>query len=1524
MKNWLQKGKRIFAAFIAGILFVGMMPHQNIGAADLTEDHEEVNNSYTLTVSFDAESTQVKVSEESAEGAQEIEGTEGDHGWQYLIKQGSDYRIEVILNGEDVKVVAEGYEFSMTENGTYETLIEDVSGDCSVSITLEASEPDTEAPEEPDTIMVNYDTAYGMVFMLSDPDAGMANVDPQESIEVTEGDTVTLQFLPESGYYLSSAIVDKETDKETVLEIDDFTFDDTGEIYTYSFSAMQGKHTIDAVFSEIPQENVDISDVLNLDFSKGADADSRIETNNKVSYLLTSGESVILSSDKGNITIDVENGYTDRITLGEESQTITAVLVRNTEGSLAELVRSYRLNKVLEIRVDKTPPKFENTEVSNSGWTGPNSGKSIEIKGKVTDEGSGMEGVVLFREKKDIQTDKDTILEDGVYAKLEESGDFTFQIDPEDVTSDQTYYLYAIDHASNITEAVTELHYDADAPVITAMEAEDTTSFLDLIFSKKQSVTVTVSASDEKSGVKSIQLTVKDSAGNYVFETPAIKNTADGTAEFTVDGLLPYEEYVFSVVATDAVNNTIETPVTFVKEDSSAFQGVVYDYEAPEISITPMEMESDYYWNGSCYYISGETESRGMTFAVSVRDLVNGEISKNASGLAVYSIRINGQEVTADYRENLSDSPIRKDFTDLSYKTLSNDTVMINLSQAAAPSDGIYTIQVEAVDNAGNPSTETVTVWVDKKSPEINGIKMNDNPVEMEVTADYQTFSRQTVTVTVTGSDLTGYETAGSGIKKIYYQLDSGQDSCIYEADYSDGRAVMQIPSDFKGYIRLTAEDYVGNVSNSVVSAGGIIAESDAKHAEETHIVLETAGTDTKDADGRPLFLQDTQVLVRITDTYSGIQSVSWRVSAPYDTGNNRTGTINVNQSGADGNWTVTEMEQNLITQLEGSIPVTNNSNAILVTVTMTDNAGNISFDSIELSIDKTAPEVTVSFSDNGGDSDYTDMYDENRTATITVRERNFRSGDVQTVITNTDGAVPQISAWSEQRDTSNPDNSIHVATVTFTEDGDYTLAVKYADMAGNPGSSFAQQNFTIDKTDPEIEVSFSGSSGVNGNYYNSERTATIVIHEHNFDAGRVVITGTATDKDSTITFPGVDRWVTAGDTHTASISFGQDGEYSFQIVETDMAGNTAEYTAESYIVDLTEPEIVFSGVEDLSANNGFVAPVITFSDTNFDSDTVSIELEGANHGTMELNGSYSESADGQTFTFANFEEVQDMDDIYTLTASETDRAGNTTTESILFSVNRFGSVYVFGDALKEIEGTYVQKPVDIVLTETNVDRLTEDTIQIVVTKNGTPQTLERDADYQMQNTGGNGSWSQYQYIFDKDIFSGDGTYSITVYSEDAAGNINENIDEAKAAEINFGIDATAPIIEPINIESEKNYNTNSYDAMVSVNDNLILTEVEITIDGSRAAYTNDGENYRFQIPESSQRQNVIILARDAAGNEMIYELADILVSTNVFVRWFNNRALFGGSIITGTVGIAGVGMFIGYRKRRTVRIKNK
>jgi hypothetical protein len=81
---------------------------------------------------------------------------------------------------------------------------------------------------------------------------------------------------------------------------------------------------------------------------------------------------------------------------------------------------------------------------------------------------------------------------------------------------------------------------------------------------------------------------------------------------------------------------------------------------------------------------------------------------------------------------------------------------------------------------------------------------------------------------------------------------------------------------------------------------------------------------------------------------------------------------------------------------------------------------------------------------------------------------------------------------------------------------------------------------------------------------------------------------------------------------------------------------------------------------------------------------------------------------------------------------------------------------------------------------------------------------------------------------------------------------------------------------------------------------------VKIYLNDKKVAYKSDGENYTFTIPNANFKQNVRIVAVDAAGNKLTKEVNDFLVSKNLFVRWYNNTWLFIGSILGAGAAAAG------------------
>lgn len=1039
-------------------------------------------------------------------------------------------------------------------------------------------------------------------------------------------------------------------------------------------------------------------------------------------------------------------------------------------------------------------------------------------------------------------------------------------------------------------------------------------------------VKVTVTASDvdddknsniATSGVKEIALY---GDGEKICEPKACK---DGKCTFIITADVITEDNdgktMLSAKATDNVGNTPKETTSPTTENSNIpNSGLMIETTKPDITVKYAEAAKDKNTNTAD---KNDWYNDDVEFNIAVAD--------EESGLGSVEIKINDNEITNDIIAKPFDPNDKKEEASEKEEKTTEKTFVVNTNndKVKINEDGSYKLCVTVTDNAGNVATYEKTIYKDIDDPAITGFTFaaenykegKEDKATVEVT-DYGFYFKNDTEVTVSAKD----DGPSSGIKTITYytvDIDSGKSEETTVQVDKENKITFTVKANFKGQIYAKATDNVGNAPAEFVNPNSAIAENTAKHESENHIDFAKAQTENKTSDNSELYANDVPVEITVTDTYSGIRSIEWSVTAPYDTDNNQNGTVTVGNdkkaTGDDG-WTQVTTEANLVYVMKKTVTVKNNSNNIIVKVKMTDRAGNVSEKEISFSVDKTAPTVEVTYDNNTPDDTYTDIFKADRKATVKVTERNFNAKDVVYKITNTDGVIPTIGNWTTHKDSKDPDKTYHTGEILYHADGDYTFNISYADLAKNKAADFAEQKFTIDQTLPTVSVSYDNMSSQNGNYYKANRIATVTILEHNFDASRVRVIGSASNDGTAVAFPAISAWTDNGDTHTATILYNADAKYSFDIEFADKAGNSiADFAAQEFFVDKTAPTLEISGITDKSANNGTVAPVITFSDTNFNSNAVTYTLTGVNNGKVTYPASLADITNGQTVTFADFEKAQNIDDIYTLTAALTDMAGNETTQSITFSVNRFGSVYDLA-TLQKLIGKYLQNEEDIVFTEINVDSLKKGETKIKLTKNGTPKDLVEGTDYTVTESGGNGQWSKYQYTVKSSLFADDGRYSISVYSVDAAGNVNENIDETKKAEISFGVDKTKPVIVPIDFESGMQYPVEVKTVSVEIKDNLVLEGVKVYLNGSEIQYNKDGETYTFDIPEKNEKQNVKITAVDAAGNEYELLVEDFLVSTNMFVRWFNNTPLFIGSIAGVIVLCAAIVIFILIKRKKS------
>lgn len=852
--------------------------------------------------------------------------------------------------------------------------------------------------------------------------------------------------------------------------------------------------------------------------------------------------------------------------------------------------------------------------------------------------------------------------------------------------------------------------------------------------------------------------------------------------------------------------------------------------------------------------------------------------------------------------------------------------------------DANYTFKLDYKDLSGrSENTGDLKFTVDKTSP--SGTIFVDGKenwvADFLNTITFNIFKDDNYNVKVTGADTT------SGVKTIEYYttkdaIESADevkkitdwkqlaDSGVWNRDLvvssiNDKSFIMTEEQQFLTYAKIT--DYAGNVTYLYPKEIAVLDRTGA----EPKITITAA---------EPLYgIYNKNVPFRINvedpksgETYSGLKEVSYEVrkdgvvtqSGNYNKELEIDYSKNNQESAQKAGLTILDERVKSLEKKETVNAKLNNSNDVEIYVKVVDNAGNVTEATKDLKIDITHPTIAVTYDLNTPLNER--YYKDVRTATVVVTERNFDESAVRFNITNTDGTQPAISGWTHSANAGVSDDATHTCQVTFAADGDYTFTLETTDLAGNASSYNRVDDFTIDRTVPTIQVSYDNNSAATPGYFNANRTATVTVNEHNFNAAEVNAQITAALQGSGVAAPGLGGWSTNGDVHTASVTFSADADYTFDVDYTDLAGNAAaDYTQDKFTVDKTDPEVEFFDIEDKSANNGTVAPGVKYSDVNYMESGVDITIKGAKHDKTELSGNRTNIANGESIKMEDFKHDEETDDVYTMTAVIKDKAGNETEKEVMFSVNRFGSNYIFSETTEKfLDDVYANKPKDLVVTEVNVDSLVFNGISYGL--DGTKKELKPGSDYTVKQSGGEGSWKEYTYTIKKENFEKEGRYSVTIDSEDKATNKMNN--KVKECNIDFVIDKTPPTVVITGIE-ESSYRADEREMTINLSDNTAVKSVDVIIDGrSVATYAQKeiekaGGKISYMIEGASEPQKIEAAALDMAGNETTSEMHKVLVTSSVWIQYINNTPLLIGSILGIVLVAGGLIWFFVIRKKK-------
>lgn len=889
------------------------------------------------------------------------------------------------------------------------------------------------------------------------------------------------------------------------------------------------------------------------------------------------------------------------------------------------------------------------------------------------------------------------------------------------------------------------------------------------------------------------------------------------------------------------------------------------------------------------------------------------------------------------------DSGQEQSWSKLEFDKNGKDEITVGKAKDKEAAENNYLILVKTIDNTGNEAVYASNgIVVDVTSPKVectfDTSKDGGYVSEKDGILCYQGDAKYELNynVKVTGADIT------SGVKTIEYYTtkdaiksadevkkitdwkklaDSGEWNRDSEKDdnINNKSFTMTEEQQFLTYAKIT--DYAGNVTYLYPKEIAVLDRTWA----EPKITITAA---------EPLYgiyNKDVPFSINVEDpesgeTYSGLKEVYYEVrkdGAVTQSGNyNKELEIdyskNNQESAQKAGLTILDGRVQSLVKNETVTASLNNSNDVEIYVKVVDNAGHETEATKDLKIDITHPTIAVTYDLNTPLNER--YYKDVRTATVVVTERNFDESAVRFNITNTDGTQPAISGWTHSANAGVSDDATHTCQVTFAADGDYTFTLETTDLAGNASSYNRVDDFTIDRTVPTIQVSYDNNSAATPGYFNANRTATVTVNEHNFNAAEVNAQITAALQGSGVAAPGLGGWSTNGDVHTASVTFSADADYTFDVDYTDLAGNAAaDYTQDKFTVDKTDPEVEFFDIEDKSANNGTVAPGVKYSDVNYMESGVDITIKGAKHDKTELSGNRTNIANGESIKMEDFKHDEETDDVYTMTAVIKDKAGNETEKEVMFSVNRFGSNYIFSETTEKfLDDVYANKPKDLVVTEVNVDSLVFNGISYGL--DGTKKELKAGSDYTVKQSGGEGSWKEYTYTIKKENFEKEGRYSVTIDSEDKATNKMNN--KVKECNIDFVIDKTPPTVVITGIE-ESSYRADEREMTINLSDNTAVKCVDVIIDGkSVATYAQKeiekaGGKISYMIEGASEPQKIEAAALDMAGNETTSEMHKVLVTSSVWIQYINNTPLLIGSILGIVLVAGGLIWFFVIRKKK-------
>lgn len=862
--------------------------------------------------------------------------------------------------------------------------------------------------------------------------------------------------------------------------------------------------------------------------------------------------------------------------------------------------------------------------------------------------------------------------------------------------------------------------------------------------------------------------------------------------------------------------------------------------------------------------------------------------------VGVEALDINGQPVSVNdiqaYMQNEDNWTSNGDIHTLVLEsTVENKTLV----------DAIYKLTINYKDISDNPAnTETTdSSMIDHTAPQNVDITYSESIIDTVLKTLALGFYNPTVEVTFTATDLTsGVDSFKWGYTKQDDQSDVNRptdDDAKIETqvvtaeqdnkDKSKFTAKITLPENeaeqLRGNMSVIATDTYGNSSDKVTDNGYVFVvdtispKMTAEYSKESRMVKETEkktayyngdATVTFTVTEANFFPED--VLVSVSK--DGAEPVQITPEWKDESVDVHIGTYTLS---GDGDYVVYVKYHD---RSQNDLEIGEEDGLIASTTYQETENEYVEYKSHTITIDTIKPVINVEYQntnliDTIKDSDGNDRkyFDNTQTAKITIDEHNFVADEVNFKIIAKDvtGKELDVSALNTKSEWSVGENGdIHIITITYPGDANYTFDVAYTDLATNEADDYATDYFTVDKTDPtNMSVSYSTSildtvlESLTFGFYNAKMTVTLTADDitsgvHNFKYSYLNATGV-----SSVNAELIDQAIDAAD-----IAYSEDGLTATMIFEipkmvlgTDNQFNgTVEFTAydradnetnqkdtKRIVVDNIAPtanvqyNTPVNEVNGISYYDGDINATVTITEANFYAQDVSVMVTKDGGAPYAVTPSWTDnSVDTHTGTFTLTE-----DGDYIITINYRDKSTNQmktyTSNQLTVDTDIQAPTYSINGVAKTEEGGAYKNDATIAFSfeDQNFDTKT---IKLERTRFNSVENVTDDFIHSSDtDKGGSGSFDIPSKV------ENDGIYVLTIGMTDKANHTTES-------KLKFTINRYGSVYEYSEYLTsllEKQYIKIDGNNSEAITQDLVITEYnanQILTDSLNILITRDGE----------------------------------------------------------------------------------